>query len=359
MMLEQALAPVPGGTGRYAIELTAALAGLGEVEVTGWTAWHRDTAPVAVAGAAGPRRLPLPRRVLTAAWERGRGPVPSSADLVHAPTLLFPPRHRRPLVVTIHDAVPWTHPEKLTPRGVRWHRAMAQRAAATADAIVVPSVATARALTGHLDLPREPDVIPLGVTALPAPPDAARRLERLGLSGDGYVLSLATLEPRKGLDVLIHAMAHPAAPDLPLVLVGAAGWGGVDPVRLASDVGLRPGRLRVLGQVDDADLAVALSKASVLAVPSRAEGFGLPVLEGMAAGVPVVTSRDPALLEVGGDAVLPSDTGDPAALADALRQACVDAGLRARMVCHGTARVAGYTWERCATGHAEVYRRLC
>jgi glycosyltransferase involved in cell wall biosynthesis len=358
MVLEQALAPVPGGTGRYAVELAAALAGLGGVDVTEWTAWHRDTASAAVAGAAGPRRLPLPRRALTAAWERGLGPAPSSADLVHAPTLLLPPRRGRPLVVTIHDAVPWTHPETLTPRGVRWHRAMARRAAETADAIVVPSIATARALVGHVDLPREPDVIPLGVTALPAPADAARRLERLGLSGDGYVLSLATLEPRKGLDVLIHAMAHPAAPDLPLVLVGAAGWGQVDPRSVAAEAGLKPDRLRALGRLDDTDLAAVLSCATMLAVPSRAEGFGLPVLEGMAAGVPVVTSRDPALLEVGGPATLPAATGDSGALAQALRLVSEDAGVRSSMVSAGRARAASYTWRRTAEQQLAVYRRL-
>jgi glycosyltransferase involved in cell wall biosynthesis len=358
LIVEQALAPVPGGTGRYAVELAGALAGLDGVDVTGWTAWHRGTAAATVPRVRGPRRLPLPGRPLIAAWERGLGPVPSGTDLVHATTLLLPPRRGRPLVVTIHDAVPWTHPETLTPRGVRWHRAMAQRAARTADAIVVPSAATARALAGVLDLERAPEVVPLGVTALPAPADAAARLERLGLTAGGYVLSLATLEPRKGLDVLIRAMATPAAPALPLVLVGAAGWGGVDPRAVAAEAGLAAGRLRVLGHLGDDDLAAVLGAATVLTVPSRVEGFGLPVVEGMAAGVPVVTSRDDALVEVGGPATLPSDTGDPDALADALARVCTDTALRASMIAAGRGRAAGYTWRATAERQAEIYRRL-
>ncbi|MCW2740967.1 MAG: hypothetical protein JWR45_1389 [Blastococcus sp.] len=358
LVLEQALAPVPGGTGRYAVQLASALAANGALSVSGWTAWHRHPEPARVDGVEGPHRLALARRPLTAAWERGVGPAPRGVDLVHAPTLQMPPRGRRPLVVTIHDAVPWTHPETLTPRGVRWHRAMAHRAATQADAIITPSAATAALLEGHLPLRRPPHVVPLGVTALQGPPDVAERARQLGLPREGFVLSLATLEPRKGLDVLIRALAQPAAPDLPLVVVGSPGWGGVDPLDMAAQAGLSSGRVRVLGRLTDQDLAVVLSAATLLAVPSRAEGFGLPVLEGMAAGVPVVVSRDAALLEVGGDAVLPSETGEPAALAAALRQVCTDGGLRAGMIEAGRAQASRFTWSRCAAETVEVYRRL-
>jgi glycosyltransferase involved in cell wall biosynthesis len=359
LVLEQLLAPVPGGTGRFALQLASALAVDPSIAVSGWTAWHRDVGTARIPHVGGPYRLALPRRPLTLAWEWGTGPAPREVDVVHAPTLQLPPRRGRPLVVTIHDAVPWTHPETLTARGVRWHRAMAERAVRHADAIVAPSVATADALERALRLPKPPEVVPLGSTPLPLPADVGSRARALGLPPDGFILSLATLEPRKGLDVLLRALASPSAPDLPLVVIGATGWGGVDPVRQAAEAGLAPERIRMLGRVDDADLAVALSAATVLAVPSRAEGFGLPVLEGMAAGVPVVTSRDPALLEVGGDAVLSAETGDAVALADALRQVCADAGLRSRLVRSGAERVAHYSWARCAAQHAELYRRLC
>jgi glycosyltransferase involved in cell wall biosynthesis len=257
-------------------------------------------------------------------------------------------------VVTIHDAVPWTHPETLTPRGVRWHRRMAERAAVGADAVVVPSAATARALARHLGLRREPVIVPLGVTPLPAP-DAGARRQRLGVPADGYVLSIGTLEPRKGIDQLISAMGRPAAPDLPLVLVGAAGWGDVDPRRLAEAAGVPDERLVVLGRLDDVDLAAVLHGATVLAVPSRAEGFGLPVLEGMAAGVPVVTSTDPALTEVGADAVVTVDAARPDALADGLARATADP---TRLIAAGRSRASAYTWSAAAEQHLAIYRGL-
>jgi glycosyltransferase involved in cell wall biosynthesis len=359
LVLEQCLSPVPGGTGRYAAEMATALAGQPGTTVTGWVAWHRDLAGARRPGVAGPRRLPLPRRPLIAAWERGVGPgLRGRPDVVHAPTLLAPPR-RGPLVVTIHDAVPWTHPETLTPRGVRWHRVMARRVAATADAVVVPTHAVRRALQEHLELPR---VVVVGEGASSqlgsVPADAAERRRRLQLPESGYLLSLATIEPRKGLDVLLAALADPAAPDLPLVVVGQAGWGGVDPARTARELGLADGRVRLLGRIPDDDLAVALHGATALVVPSRAEGYGLPVLEGMAAGVPVVTSDDPALVEVGGNATRTAAIGDAAALARALAEVADDARLREQMVLAGRVRAAATTWEGAAAQLVALYATL-
>jgi glycosyltransferase involved in cell wall biosynthesis len=357
--MEQCLGPVPGGTGRYAREVASALAGRPEVDVTGWVAWHRDVASARVKSARGPRRLPLPRRPLVAAWERGWGGPLRGADVVHAPTLLAPPRGSRPLVVTLHDAVPWTHPETLTTRGVRWHRQMAERAGRTADAVVVPTHAVRRALAAHLFLPR---VVVVGEGATrelrDLPADAGERRRRLALPASGFLLSLATIEPRKGLDVLLTALADPAAPDLPLVVVGQAGWGGVDPIRMARDLGLPEGRVRLLGRVSDADLAVALQDATALVVPSRAEGFGLPVLEGMAVGTPVITSDDPALVEVGGDATRTAPVGDAAALARVLAEVVGAPAERDRMVAAGRERAAVRTWEAAAAQLVELYESL-
>ncbi len=352
VIVEQLLAPVPGGTGRYTAEIAAALAATAPAAstVAGWAAWHRALG-AAVPGVRGPRRLPLPRRGLVAAWERGLGPVPRDADVVHAPTPLAPPRRGVPLVVTIHDAVPWTHPWTLTPRGVAWHRRAGQRAARTADRVVVPTAAVADELSRVLPDLRADRLLVVGEGATAAlaspPPDAAARADRLRLP-PAYLLSLATLEPRKGLDVLLAAVAEPAAPDLPLLVVGQPGWGGVDPATEAARRGLPPGRVRVLGRLADPDLAVVLHRAAGVVVPSRAEGFGLPVLEAMAAGVPVVSSDAPALVEVGGGATLVVRRDDPPALATALRAIVEDRELAARLSAAGRRRAGDFNWQAAA-----------
>jgi glycosyltransferase involved in cell wall biosynthesis len=360
VLLEQVLGPVPGGTGRYAREVAVALADQAppDATVTTWTAWHRDVSAVRVAGTHGPRRLALPRRPLTAAWERGLGPAPRAADVVHAPTPLFPPRRGRPLVVTVHDAVPWTHPETLTPRGARWHRAMIERAARVADAVVVPTRAVADELARHVPLQRAPVVVGEGVSdGLTPPPDADERALRLGLPAEDYLVTLATIEPRKGLDVLLDALVTAGAPDVPLLVVGQAGWGGVDVRERARALGAGH-RVRLLGRLSDADLAVVLSRAAVLVAPSRAEGFGLPVLEAMAAGVPVVSSDAPALVEVGGGATLTVPVGDSAALAAALADVVGSPATRATLADAGRRRAADFSWTAAARRLWDLYASL-
>ena len=360
VLLEQVLAPVPGGTGRYALEVADALvaeAPRGST-VTTWTAWHGDLAPARLPGAAGPHRLAAPARVLARAWERGVGPAPHGADVVHAPTPLFPPRRGRPLVVTVHDAVPWTHPDTLTPRGVRWHRRMIERAAGVADAIVVPTAAVAEELARHVRLRAAPVVVPEGVTAaLRQPSDVAARADRLQLPEGDFLVTLATLEPRKGLDVLLRALALPAAPAVPLLVVGQPGWGGVDVAGSAEHLGIGS-RVRVMGRLADADLAAVLGRAAALVAPSRAEGFGLPVLEAMATGLPVVSSDAPALVEVGGGATVTVPVGDSEALAAALAEVLGSAPLRARLAADGQRRAADFSWDAAARRLWELYLSL-
>lgn len=336
IVLEQCLSPVPGGTGRYSLEIARALAAAAPEgsTVEGVTAWHRT--PLRVDGVP-VRRMPLARRPLVAMWS-GAGSPRLHVDVVHAPTPLHPrKRAGQRLVVGVHDAVPWTHPETLTPRGVRWHRAMVERAAAEADLVVVPTHAVAEELARHVPL-RDVLVVGEGVSAdLALPADADERAARMRLP-ERYLLTVATLEPRKGLADLVAALSH--VPGVPLLVAGPPGWGGVD----ATALGATPG-VRVLGQVPDADLAVLLHRAAALVVPSRAEGFGLPLLEGMAVGTPVVVTDVPALVEVAGGAALVVPRAE---LGEGLRTVLDDEALRARLRREGPARAARYTWEGAA-----------
>ncbi len=346
VVLEQCLAPVPGGTGRYSRELALALAQTAPVgsDVVGVTAWHRTSLRVPLQV----RRLPLPHRGLVLAWEKGLS-LPLGADLVHAPTPLHPPRRTgRPLVVTVHDAVAWSHPETLTPRGVAWHRAMITRAADTADLLVVPTRAVADELARHVTL-REVAVVGEGVSGdLALPDDHEHRAAAMGLP-ERFLLTVATLEPRKNLTGLVEAMAV-ADLGLPLLCVGQQGWGVTGPA--APDV-------RLMGRVPDADLAVLLHRATALVVPSLSEGFGLPLLEGMAAGTPVLTSDAPALVEVGAGAALAVPLAD---LPDGLRAVVQDEALRARLRVAGPRRAADFTWTGAAhelwSAYGEVHRRV-
>ncbi len=359
MLTEQLLAPVPGGTGRYTRELVAAMAASPPRTwtVAGVTATHRDLSAADVPDVAGPRALPLPRRALTALWERGVHLWPGG-DAVHAPTPLAPPAPRRGrcMVVTVHDTVPFTHPETLTRRGAAWHQAMIRRATQRANAIVVPTMAVAEDLARHAPGPATIAVVPHGVPAAFREEVGSAQVHATvtGLDlPDSYVLAVGTVEPRKGLDVLIEAMAKPYAPDLPLVVVGPTGWGGVDLTGLAERHGLAAGRLRVLGRISDTDLSVVLRRAAVLAVPSRAEGFGLPVLEALAAGTPVVHSDVPALIEVAGDAGVCVPRDDPKTLAATLHAVLDDPAGTRRRVAQGKLRAEAFTWEHVA---AELWR---
>ena len=325
VVAEQLRAPVPGGTGRYTQELLTALAATaakGE-RITRWQ----------VPGIAGLGRFRQP--LLAELWRRGLGPAPTEGDCVFAPTPMTPPSRGRPLVVTIHDAVPWTHPETLTARGARWHRDMGKRIAATTDVVLVPTAAVASELAGHLPL-RRVEVVGEGVTAAVAhlPLDAADRALRLDLPPE-YVLAVGTLEPRKGLDVAAAALNDANWPDLPLLVVGPNGWGDVE----------APAGARMLGRLSDQDLATVYANATVFVMPSRAEGFGLPVIEAMTHGVPVVVSDAPALVEVAGGAALIARRGDSRQLARAVNRAKTERLLWSQA---GQRRSRDFSWESAA-----------
>jgi glycosyltransferase involved in cell wall biosynthesis len=189
-----------------------------------------------------------------------------------------------------------------------------------------------------------------------APVDAEQRRGARGLDRP-YVLFVGTAEPRKGLDVLLAALSRPALAGLDLVVVGPEGWGDVDVAELARRVRVSE-RVHVTGRVDDADLGAVYAGARALAMPSRAEGFGFPVVEAMALGIPVVVSADPALTEVADEAADVVPVGDAEALADALAGAAASGPERERRRAKGRARAAVFDWDRTAAEMWSLYESV-
>lgn len=362
VVLDQVVAPVPGGIGRYALNLVRALS-------------LRSDAPRSLVGFVPrvPRATvqhlegliplldrvdvsPFPRAILARAWERGFA-VPTR-ELTYSPSLFAPVAEHGRHIVTIHDAVPWTHPETLTEHGAAWHRAMGERAARFADVIVVPTDAVAATLSEHLPVADRIRVIGGAPSSdLLVPVDAGFRRTSLGVP-EKFVAFVGTLEPRKGLEQLLHALA--LVDDLSLVVIGPTGWGGVTVDDLVHRTGISPHRVHALGRLDDANLAAVLSASRALVVPSIEEGFGLPVLEAMSLGVPVIHSTAAALVEVAGRAAVTVNVhgkNGVEKLAEALT-GMDDETLRRNLISRGRARSALFTWDAGAEKLAAIMAEL-
>lgn len=344
----QLLQPVPGGIGRYVRELVTALPGAG-VDVEAFAA---GPAPEGVAPYTD---LGWPRgAVRYELWHRARRPVVRvPGDLVLATSLAVPPTSGRPLVVTVHDLVFLRHPEHLTRRGVAFHRRGLDIARRDAKAFVVPTAFGKEDLVREGIDPARVHVAQHGVHE-PGPDDPVATTEELARLGvrEPFVLFVGTLEPRKGVAdaVAAHALLRATRPDLGLVLAGPPGWGA------APDTD-RPGVI-VTGGVDDRALDALYRSAAVLTLPSRYEGFGLPVAEAMARGCPVVVSDAACLPEVAGAGGVVVPVGDVDALTDALASIVDDASRRAELSTRATAQAATFTWARSAAAHRLAFEAV-
>ncbi|MCW2666806.1 MAG: glycosyl transferase, group 1, partial [Frankiales bacterium] len=287
---------------------------------------------------------PAPARGLQAAWSRAEWPpvelLAGRTDVFHATNFVLPPLRRARGVVTVHDLTYLRVPETVSAASARY-RTLVPRSLRRASVVLTPSRAVAEQVRQEY-APAAPVVAtPLGVDPAwlsATPPDEALRAA-LGLPRE-YVLFVGTLEPRKDLRTLLAAhRLVPAAP--PLVLVGPPGWG--EQVDVSGCV--TPGFL------SDEQLRPLVAGASVLVLPSRDEGFGLPVLEAMAAGTPVLASDLPVLREVGGDLAAYARPGDPEAFAEALRAVLDTPGDPAARRAHA----ARSTWRRCAEETRAAY----
>jgi len=265
-------------------------------------------------------------------------------------------------VVMVHDLSWRAHPALHPPERVAWLERRLPATLRQATRFASVSDFTARTMVTQLGIDRARiDVVSPGVSPMFRPVDArdaAPVLARHGLADRGYILAVSTIEPRKNFDRLLAA--HARLPDslrsrTPLVIAGGRGWGRAldddDAAQARCD-----GALRLLGHVPDAELVALYARAAVVAYPSLYEGFGLPVLEAMACGAPVVTSDGTALRDTAGDAALLVDPLDTDAIAAALRRVLEDPDLAARLRASGTAHAARFTWERMATGMLETWR---
>ena len=258
-------------------------------------------------------------------------------DVLHCPTHRAPVRSAVPVVVTFHDLAVLRHPRTFNAWTRAYTRLAVPRVAKAARRVIAVSDFTRRELIDALDVPEEKvRVIP---NAVGAP------FEPRGEAADGdYVLAVSTLEPRKNLPRLVEAFRRARLNGLRLLVAGAAGWGGV---RLDGE------GVSWLGQVGDEELARLYRGARCVAYVSLYEGFGLPVLEAMACGAPVVAARNEAAEEVAGDAAVLVDPLDPDAIAAGLAEA-VDR--RPELRTRGLARAAAFSWAEAARATVEVYR---
>jgi glycosyltransferase involved in cell wall biosynthesis len=356
--VEQCWHRVPGGTATSVLGLLDALSATGDVELVGVAARHPDPPEPAFRPAVPVRHLPVPRLALYEAWhapERLRWPGPERAtgavDVVHATAVAVPPTGRTPLVMTIHDLAFLADPGAYTRHGVRFFRRGTELARRHASVVVVPSEATAAACRAAGFDDARLRVVPWGHDARPAPPSAVAGVrQRFGLP-DRYGLFVGTAEPRKNLPRLLRAW-RAAGTEVPLALAGPVGWGDdAELEQLARAVGARR-----LGFVEPATRDALYAGAAVVAYPSLREGFGLPVLEAMSQGAPVLTSAGTATEEIAADAALLVDPLDETSIAAAIQHLLGDEPAARRLGESGRARAATYTWARSAAGYLAAYR---
>ncbi len=359
-----AVPPDLGGVGRYVDSLVAALADRpADVELT----VASQAADVPRFEALGVRVVAAPaaiaRRPVRLAWEQSGLPLlarRARAEVVHSPHYTAPLLAPGRSVVTVHDATFFSDPDLHQPLKARFFRAATRRAVRHARQLIVPSAATCDELARFTAVDRgRVTVAPHGVDfSLFGPPAAAAVAAlRAELGVDRYVAFLGTIEPRKNVGNLIRgwveAMRGRSEPPA-LVLAGGRGWDDSVDAAMAAV----PAELTVVrpGYVPLDQLSALLGGAELVVYPSLGEGFGLPVLEAMACGVAVLTTRRLSLPEVGGTAVAYAGTSADE-IATAIAALLSDDARRAELGRAARERAAQFTWAHCADLHVQAYRR--
>lgn len=360
------------GIGRYARELTAALA-------------SQDPAnnyQLFVAGASA-SELPLPPaqnfdwrptilspRWLARIWHRARLPLPieliaGRADLFHATDFVLPPTlPSTKTLLTVHDLSFQRVPEAASPSLKAYLDAVVPRSVLRADHILADSTATKIDLVDLYDTPESKiTVLYSGVEKRYRPISDSAELEavraKYGLARLTYALSVGTVQPRKNYIRVIEALAQLRSQgcDLRYAIAGGRGWLDDDIYTALERTGMTE-FVHMLGFVADEDLPALYSSARMFVMPSLYEGFGLPVLEAMACGTPVITSDISSLPEVAGEAALLVDPNDTVVIAEAMTALYCNDSLRARLAAAGLHQAAKFTWQRSAAQLLEIYETL-
>ena len=353
------------GIGTYTRELERALVEAG-VAVRRVGASMRSGGRL-VAPRSASLRFPLPLPVVAAAGATLRLPlgraVARALDVYHATDYMVPRLTGVPVVATVYDAIPLAHPEWANPRLRAVKNWLLRRSVASAAAVVAISRAGRADVIEHYRVPAERiRVVPLGVDArwfaAPSPSAIAAALARHDVT-QGYLLHVGTLQPRKNVETLLRAyeaLPRRVRDARQLVLVGKYGWAAEALRARLADLSSKR-RVVWLDYVESDDLVALYHGAGMFVFASLAEGFGLPVLEALAAGLPVIASDLPALREVAGDAATYVEPRDAEAFAAAIEAVHdVQDGVFVREARRAHARA--FTWQRCAERTIAVYREV-
>lgn len=359
------------GIGQYLSELVLALADQPDIQTTLFDGfkWRQD-----LPNAAQPRSLPRTERIkrwvpfaytLRRLFEQHRfnsGLKHQKIDVYHDPSL-WPLHFDGPTVITVHDLTHLEYPDTQPKDRLREIERQLPHSLQSAQQILVDSQFIADELMRHFQLsPQRISIAPLGFAARfhPRTPEAlAPELTALKLTAGQYLLCVGTLEPRKNIALALRA--HAQLPQshrsrFPLLIVGMAGW-KMNHLSKELDRALKSGNVRVLGYQSDTTVAALTAGARLMLFPSRYEGFGLPVLESMASGTPVMLAPQSAMPEVAGAAGIYAPQDDVDIWAQTLR--CYlddDQALEAHRVL-GLQRAQLFSWQRCAALTADVYRQ--
>ena len=348
------------GIGRFCEGLISGLSRIDDLDVSVYAVTWRTRPQLEALLPAGIPLIgrPMPARPIRALWQAGLGaPLEwwtGRLDLVHGTNSIVPPTRRAARLVTVHDLSPLHYPEVCEPATLAYPSLIRQAVERGAWVHTDSEFVAAEVIEAFGVDPARVRAIPPGVPPLAK----GGRAPDLG-DIDRYILAIGTVEPRKDYPSLVRAFDRIAGsrPGLGLVIVGAEAW-GAGSLRAAIDES--PFRSRILrpGYLDDADLTALLEEATILAYPSRYEGFGFPPLQAMAAGVPVVATAAGSVPEVVGSAAITVPVGDADELAAGLAHLLDDDEARAEYVAAGRERAALFSWESLAIQVSALYGQI-